>query len=45
MILYSHVDKPENKQYTIIIFYLVLSITFIVTWFFPYYERFEIGFR
>lgn len=39
MILYSHMVKPENKQYTIIIFYLVISITFIITWFFPYYER------
>lgn len=36
-------DKPENKHYTILIFYLVFSITFIITWFFPYYERCTTG--
>lgn len=36
-------ERPKNTQYTILIFYLVISITFIITWFMPYYEKCTTG--
>ena len=36
-------DRSNNEQYTVILFYLIFSITFIISWFFPYYERCTTG--
>ncbi|MFX0136019.1 MAG: hypothetical protein ACFFDN_20425, partial [Candidatus Hodarchaeota archaeon] len=38
MVLFSFMDRSKNEQYTVILFYLIFSITFIISWFFPYYE-------
>ncbi|MFX0040659.1 MAG: hypothetical protein ACFFCY_12050 [Promethearchaeota archaeon] len=32
-------DRLKNEQYTVILSYLIFSITFTISWFFPYYER------
>jgi hypothetical protein len=31
-------DRSNNEKYTVILFYLISSMTFIISWFFPYYE-------
>ena len=36
-------DRSKNEQYIVILFYLIFSITFIISWFFPYYERCTTG--
>jgi hypothetical protein len=32
-------DRSKNEKYTVILFYLIYSMAFIISWFFPYYER------